>query len=114
VSLSALGPLTTKSSADSISILPALSGRDAVAIRPSGLPVLKKNGTAMAGPLQVRMIATTRGNNARRLMAHTSGTCQSGAKMDGKIGADLETSRKPAFQDVPLHVLCQIGKRLQN
>ncbi len=40
-------PLTTKSSADSISILPALSGRDAVAILPSTSPVLKKKGTAL-------------------------------------------------------------------
>ena len=34
----------TKSSADSISILPAEPGREAVAILPSGTPVLKKNG----------------------------------------------------------------------
>ncbi len=40
---------TTKSSADSISGRPGLSGRDAVAIRPSGSPVLKKNGSANAG-----------------------------------------------------------------
>jgi hypothetical protein len=39
----------TKSSAASISGLPGLSGRDAVAIRPSGLPVLKKKGSAQAG-----------------------------------------------------------------
>jgi hypothetical protein len=37
-----------KSSADSISILRWLSGRDAVAIRPSGAPVLKKNEPADA------------------------------------------------------------------
>src|SRR5215471_3816055 len=37
-----------KSSADSISILPLLSGRDAVAIRPSGAPVLKEKGSAAA------------------------------------------------------------------
>src|SRR5262249_42943766 len=38
-----------KSSADSISILPALAGRDAVAMRPSGWPVLKEKGSATAG-----------------------------------------------------------------
>jgi hypothetical protein len=43
-----VGLARTKSSADSISILPALSGRDAVAISPSGSPVLKKNGAATA------------------------------------------------------------------
>ena len=37
-----------ESSADSISILRWLSGRDAVAIRPSGAPVLKKNEPADA------------------------------------------------------------------
>ena len=35
----------TKSSADSISSLPAEPGREAVAILPSGLPVLKKKVT---------------------------------------------------------------------
>src|SRR5437867_12077840 len=44
-----VGPVMTKSSADSISNLPALSGRDAVAIFPSVLPVLKKNDVAAAG-----------------------------------------------------------------
>jgi hypothetical protein len=39
----------TKSSADSISNLPAESGRAAEAISPSGLPVLKKKGVAAAG-----------------------------------------------------------------
>jgi len=68
VSLS-VPPLTTKSSADSISILPALDGRDAVAISPSTLPVLKKNGTALAGPLQNRTTATVTIDNARRLIA---------------------------------------------
>ena len=40
----------TKSSADSISILPPEDGLEAVAIRPSGLPVLKKKELpALAG-----------------------------------------------------------------
>ena len=39
-----------KSSADSISILPVVDGRDPVAIRPSGSPVLKKNAVPAAGP----------------------------------------------------------------
>jgi hypothetical protein len=38
----------TKSSADSISTLPAEDGREAVAISPSGLPVLKKKMSADA------------------------------------------------------------------
>jgi hypothetical protein len=40
--------VTTKSSAASISILAAELGREAVAIRPAGLPVLKKYGSASA------------------------------------------------------------------
>ena len=44
-----VGEVRTKSSADSISNLPVLAGRVAVAIFPSGLPVLKKNGVAAAG-----------------------------------------------------------------
>src|SRR3984893_331926 len=40
---------STKSSPVSISNFPALSGRVAVAIRPSGLPVLKTNASAAAG-----------------------------------------------------------------
>src|SRR5690348_15833304 len=43
-----VGEVRTKSSADSISNLPALSGRVAVAISPSGLPVLN-NSAAGAG-----------------------------------------------------------------
>jgi hypothetical protein len=39
----------SKSSADSISNLVALDGLDAVAIRPSGFPVLKEKGSAAAG-----------------------------------------------------------------
>jgi hypothetical protein len=49
--------------------LPALDGRDAVAISPSTLPVLKKNGTALAGPLQDRTTATVTMENARSLIA---------------------------------------------
>src|SRR5580765_5375514 len=65
-------PPTTKSSPDSISILPALAGLEAVAILPSVLPVLKKKGTALAGPLQARTIATTRKTSARG-MTHLHG-----------------------------------------
>jgi hypothetical protein len=48
----------TKSSADSISIFPALSGRDAVAISPSGSPVLKKNGAPAADAAHRKSAAT--------------------------------------------------------
>jgi hypothetical protein len=41
---------STTLSADSISILRWLSGRDAVAIRPSAAPVLKKNEPATPSP----------------------------------------------------------------
>ena len=54
----------TKSSADSISGRPGLSGRDAVAIRPSGLPVLKKNGSAQAG--ETARIASDADNQRKR------------------------------------------------
>jgi hypothetical protein len=47
-----------------------LDGRDAVAISPSTLPVLKKNGTALAGSLQTRRTATVTMDNARRLIAN--------------------------------------------
>src|SRR6266446_10899998 len=40
--------VSTKSSPVSISNFPGLEGRVAVAIRPSGLPVLKTNGSAVA------------------------------------------------------------------
>jgi hypothetical protein len=43
--------VSTKSSADSISNLPAESGRLADAIKPSGLPLLKKKLSAFAGAL---------------------------------------------------------------
>src|SRR5689334_18235100 len=42
-------PVVTKSSADSISSVPVPPGRDAVPMRPSGLPVLKVNRSASAG-----------------------------------------------------------------
>ena len=51
-----VGDVRTKSSADSISILPAELGREAVAILPSGLPVLKKYDSAAEG-VAVRMAA---------------------------------------------------------
>jgi len=40
--------VVAKSSAVSVSSLPALAVRERVAIRPSGLPVLKENGSATA------------------------------------------------------------------
>jgi hypothetical protein len=49
----------TKSSADSISNFTGVEGRDAVAILPSGFPVLKKNGAALtAGAAQSAVIPT--------------------------------------------------------
>src|SRR6516162_6049038 len=40
--------VVTKSSAVSVSSFPVLAVRDSVAIRPSGFPVLKKNGVGAA------------------------------------------------------------------
>ena len=40
--------LRAKSSADSTPMMPVPLGRDAVAMRPSGSPVLKENGVAFA------------------------------------------------------------------
>ena len=45
----AVGDVRMKSSADSISNLPAVSGRVALAIKLVGPPVLKENGSAAAG-----------------------------------------------------------------
>ena len=53
-----VGSVKTKSSADSISTFPALAGRLAVAISPSGLSVLKKNGVGPAGSAVKRPIET--------------------------------------------------------
>ena len=50
--VSVVGAVVTKSSADSISILPVDSGRLADAIRASGRPALKKKVSAFAGPTQ--------------------------------------------------------------
>src|SRR6476659_8969210 len=47
--VSCVGEVRTKSSADSISMLPAELGREAVAAMPSGIPVVKKKGSANAG-----------------------------------------------------------------
>src|SRR6185369_10494144 len=57
-----------KSSADSISILRWLSGRDAVAIRPSGAPVLKKNEPADALTAVANMSVTTVKKHVIRFM----------------------------------------------
>src|SRR5215470_2830528 len=54
-----VGEVRTKSSADSISILPAEPGREAVAILPSGSPVLKKKEPAETGPAIRAMTAGT-------------------------------------------------------
>jgi hypothetical protein len=54
-----VGRVVTKSSAVSVSSLPVLAVRDRVAIWPSGLPVLKKNGT---------VDGTTRGSNSSQRM----------------------------------------------
>jgi hypothetical protein len=50
-----VGAVVTKSSAVSVYNLPALATRESVAIRPSGSPVLKKNGivAAAAGELAI-------------------------------------------------------------
>jgi len=69
--LSAVLLVKTKSSADSISIFPPLLGRDAVAIFPSGLPVLKKKGVAAAG-VAVRSSGTTAAGVVRKRRALTS------------------------------------------
>src|SRR5215475_1169944 len=63
-----VGPVRTKSSADSISNLPALSGRVAVAILPSGLPVLKKNGVAPTGPARKRRTRIAAGRDLTRVI----------------------------------------------
>src|SRR5713101_1328750 len=63
-----VGPVRTKSSADSISNLPALSGRDAVAIFPSGSPVLKKNGVAVTGAVKKRKARTATKKEMARVM----------------------------------------------
>src|SRR5215471_8865675 len=57
-----VGVVMTKSSADSISIFPAEAGREAVAIRPSGSPVLKKNDLAEAAVPERRVTASTTTN----------------------------------------------------
>src|SRR6185437_8811491 len=59
--LVALGRM--KSSADSISTLPALDGREAVAILPSGSPVLKAKAPASAGSAAAIARATEAGQS---------------------------------------------------
>src|SRR5215471_924840 len=63
-----VGPVRTKSSAAWISNFPALSGRVAVAILPSGLPVLKKNGEAAAGSVRKRSARTAAEREIARTM----------------------------------------------
>jgi hypothetical protein len=43
-------------------ILPAFAGRDAVAMRPSGWPVLKTKGSASAGPTRLSSTANAESN----------------------------------------------------
>src|SRR4051794_28843688 len=65
----------TKSSADSISSLPAEPGREAVAILPSGLPVLKKKVLpACTGPLSAH---ATRANAANQSFEYIDPSFQS-------------------------------------
>src|SRR5262249_24814450 len=60
VALSSLvAEVRTKSSADSIWILRAELGREAVAIKPSGFPVLKKKESAETEPAIMAMAAGT-------------------------------------------------------
>src|SRR6516225_5800933 len=83
--------VNTKSSADSISFdgagETAVSGRDAVAIRPSGLPVLKKNGSAAAG------IAVSRPSRAAAPEVFAISACT------GFIGFDAQFPRRSSRQD---------------
>ena len=51
------GAVRLKSSADSISAFPGLPGRDPVAIRPSGFPVLKVNVCAEADTARHNRVA---------------------------------------------------------
>ena len=60
----------TKSSADSISSLPAEPGREAVAIRPSGSPVLKKKSPAETGAASTATTTGTNSKQVRTLMNH--------------------------------------------
>src|SRR5580704_1929660 len=55
--ISVVGAVVTKSSAVSVSNLPTLAVRDSVAIKPSGLPVLKTNGAAVAGAAKSAVVA---------------------------------------------------------
>jgi hypothetical protein len=52
--------VVTKSSAVSLSSLPALAVRERVAIKPSGPLVLKENGSAAAGATSSAAVATMR------------------------------------------------------
>jgi hypothetical protein len=77
-----IGEVATKSSADSISSLPAEPGREAVAILPSGFPVLKKKDPAEDG---VASTATT----------NSTGTVRRNAFMiDHLVGKDHRTDQK--------------------
>lgn len=63
--IDAVSLATTKSSPVSISKFPAVPGRLAAAIRPLGLPVLKKKGLAFAGRMKLapqasQIVAATR------------------------------------------------------
>ena len=66
-----VGPVSTKSSADSISNAPPEPGRDAVAINPLGSPVVKKNGVPEAAAGWTLAAPTT----ATAATAATTGSC---------------------------------------
>src|SRR5574340_1125401 len=83
---------STKSSADSISNFPAVSGREAVAILPSGSPVLKKKGVAEASP--------THSTDAARQIARAA------PLPDGYI---METLRLRIVSDSRQQHRCRVG-----
>src|SRR5215467_10703830 len=62
----------TKSSAVSISIFPGLDGREAVAIFPSGFPVLKKTLSAFAGRAYIQRRTAIASTTMGRVMGHLS------------------------------------------
>src|SRR5215472_5851083 len=79
----AVGEVRTKSSADSISNAP-VSGRVAVAIFPSGLPVVKKNCVAAAGSAGSRPIKNAgMAAFAADIDIHPSDICSS-STVDGR------------------------------
>src|SRR5579862_9483759 len=62
--------VSTKSSAVSISLLPGLDGCEAVAILPSGFPVLTTTVSAFAGRVHVQRTTTILSTAIGRIMGH--------------------------------------------